>query len=80
MKDPVLKDVWTTDFGKDFGGLSQGDTKTRTQGSNTLFVMTHHNINNIPRDQTITYGLIVIDYCPQKPDPDRICITLGAVT
>ena len=77
MKDPVLKDVWTMAFGKEFGGLAQGDKKIGTQGSNTLFVMTHHEIDNIPRDQTITYGQIVIDYRPQKSNTNCIRITVG---
>ena len=71
MKDPILKKVWTISFGKEFGRLAQGDKKTGTQGSNTLFVMTHHEVDNTPRDQTITYGCIVIGYHPQKPDPNQ---------
>ncbi len=28
MKDPVTQETWMTAFGKDFGGMSQGDNKT----------------------------------------------------
>ena len=77
MKDPELKDVWTTAFGNEFGRLAQGDTKTGRKESNTLFIVTHDKLKNIPRDRTITYGWIVVDYLPQKPDPKRIHITAG---
>ena len=33
-------------------------------------------ITKSPRDQTITYGCIVVDYCPQKPDPNSVRITV----
>ena len=41
MKDPAIAEVWMTAFGKDFGGLAQGDNKTNTKGTNAMFVMTH---------------------------------------
>ncbi len=28
MHDPVTAEVWQTAFGKDFGGMAQGDDKT----------------------------------------------------
>ena len=67
---PEFTDVWTTAFGKEFGNRAQGDNKTGEKGTNTLFVMTHEQINNIPKDQTVTYGRIVIDYQPQKSNPN----------
>ena len=39
--------------------------------------MTHEQITNIPKDRTVTYGRIVIDYQPQKSDPNRVRITAG---
>ena len=39
--------------------------------------MEHDEIANIPKDRTITYGRIVIDYRPQKEDPNRVRITAG---
>ena len=39
--------------------------------------MDHNEIKNIPADRTITYGRIVIDYRPQKDDPNRVRITAG---
>jgi hypothetical protein len=31
-----------------------------------------HKIQTIPKDRTITYARIVVDYWPQKPDPNRV--------
>eukprot|EP00804_Cyclotella_cryptica_P006990 CCRYP_007118-RA/>CCRYP_007118-RA protein AED:0.30 eAED:0.30 QI:0/-1/0/1/-1/1/1/0/515 len=74
---PLLRDVWTTAFGKEFGNLAQGDRKTGEKGTNTMFVMAHTQIRDIPRDRTITYRRVVVDYCPQKDDPNRVHITAG---
>ncbi len=30
MNDPATAEVWQTAFGKDFGGMAQGDTKNGT--------------------------------------------------
>ena len=35
IKDPTLKDVWETGFGKEWGGLTQGDKRTGASGTNT---------------------------------------------
>eukprot|EP00804_Cyclotella_cryptica_P009932 CCRYP_017361-RA/>CCRYP_017361-RA protein AED:0.34 eAED:0.36 QI:0/0/0/1/0.5/0.33/3/0/441 len=75
---PLLWDVWTTAFGKEFGNLAQGDRKTGEKGTNTIFVMTHAQIRDIPHDRTITYGRVVVDYRPQKDDLNRVCITAGS--
>ena len=53
--DPHLRDIWARAFGKEFGNLAQGDTGTNTPGTNSIFVLTHEAIRNIPRDQTVTY-------------------------
>ena len=44
MKDPATTEIWQTAFGKEFGGMAQGDDKTKTKGTNAMFVMTHDNI------------------------------------
>jgi hypothetical protein len=72
-----MRDVWTTAFGKEFGNLAQGDDKTGEKGTNSIFVMSHNDIANIPKGRTVTYGRIVIDYRPQKADPNRVRITAG---
>ena len=72
MNDPVTMEIWQTAFGKDFGGMAQGDNKTRQKGTNAIFVMTHEEILLIPADRTITYALVVVDFCLQKVDPHCI--------
>ena len=37
--DPKLRDVWETSFGKEWGGLAQGDKKTGASGKNTLIIL-----------------------------------------
>eukprot|EP00956_Cyclotella_meneghiniana_P026599 scaffold57893_cov25-Cyclotella_meneghiniana.AAC.1 len=75
--DPVTQEVWTTAFGKELGGLAQGDNKTGAAGTNTVFFMNHDEIKNIPADRTVTYARVVVDYRPQKEDPNRVRITVG---
>ena len=64
-------------FGKEFGNLAQGDTVTNTPGTNSIYVLGHEAIRNIPRDRTVTYTRIVVDYRPQKSDPNRVRLTAG---
>ena len=45
------------------------------KGTNTILVMTHEEIENIPRSKVITYARVVPDYRPQKEDPYRVHIT-----
>ncbi len=47
MKDPVTQETWMTAFGKDFGGMSQGDDKTGQKGTNAMFVMDPADIPSI---------------------------------
>ena len=77
MKDPVTAETWQTAFGKNFGGMCQGDNKTGTVGTDAMFVMTPHDVDNMPADRFATYANIVIDFRLQKEDPHRIQITAG---
>ena len=76
-KDPATAKVWSRAFGKEFGGLAQGDNLTGEKGTNTVVVMTHEEIANIPREKVVTYARVVPDYREQKKDPYRIRITAG---
>ena len=60
---------------KELGNISQGFGEHK--GTNTVKFMTHEEIQKIPPDRTVTYARIVIDYCPQKDDPNRVRITVG---
>jgi hypothetical protein len=77
MRNPATAETWQTAFGKDFGGMAQGDKKTGQKGTNSIFVMTHAEISNIPKDRTVTYAQVVINVHPQKADPHWIRITAG---
>jgi hypothetical protein len=77
VKDPILREVWTKAFGKEFGNLAQGDKHTNTQGTNSIFILSHKEIRHIPADRVVTYANIVVDYRPQKSDPNRVRITAG---
>jgi len=69
QNDPLLRDTWARAFGKEFGNLAQGDTTTNTPGTDTIFVLTHEQIKQIPRDRTVMYTRIVVDYGPRNRIP-----------
>jgi hypothetical protein len=78
MNDPETAEVWKTAFGKDFGRMTQGDDKTGLNGTNSVFVMTHTEIDIAKAaGHTWTYARIIVDHRPQKEDPNRIRITSG---
>jgi hypothetical protein len=45
MHDPQSADVWQMAFGKDFDGMAKGEDKTGQKGTNSVFVMTHKEID-----------------------------------
>jgi hypothetical protein len=75
MHNPDTAEIWQTAFGKDFGGMAQGDKKTGQKGTNSIFVMTHDKIKLIPHTQTMTYTRVVVDFRPPKAGTHRIRIT-----
>ena len=78
MKDPATAEIWQTAFGKEFGGMAQGDNKTGQKGANAMFVMNHDNITKILKaGKKFTYVNPVVDHRPQKEDPNRIQIVAG---
>jgi hypothetical protein len=77
MYNPATSKVWQMAFGKDFGGLAQGDNKTGQKGANSIFDMTHNEIKRIPPNRMVTYARVVVDFCPPEADPHRIRITAG---
>jgi hypothetical protein len=71
MNNPKTAEIWQTAFGKDFGSMAQGDNKMGQKGTNSIFVMTHEEIAMAKNEgKTWTYARIVIDYRPQKEDPN----------
>jgi hypothetical protein len=73
--DPLLQTVWTKAMCKELGRLAQG--WDGSNGTDTIFFMSHDEIKKIPRDRTVTYARIVVDYRPQKDDPNQVQITVG---
>jgi hypothetical protein len=63
MNDPATAEMWQTAFGKDIGGMTQGDNKTGQKGMNAMFVMTHDEIYHVlAAGKKFTYGNPVVDY------------------
>jgi hypothetical protein len=77
MHNPATSKVWQTAFGKDLGGMAQGDEKMGQKCTNSIFVMTHNEIKRIPSDRTVMYARVVVNFFPQKADPHQIQITAG---
>ena len=75
ITNPSIAKIWKTDFGKEFGGLAQGDVKTNTASTNAIFVMSHKDIQAYKGKYT--YARIVLDHRPQKEDPYLIWVTAG---
>jgi hypothetical protein len=76
MKDPATVEVWQTAFGKDFGGMVQGNNKTGQRGTNAMFVMTRDEVAHaLAAGQFFMYANPVVDYRTQKEDPYCIRIT-----
>jgi hypothetical protein len=76
IKDPLLRDLWLKAMSKELYCLAQGCTGI-TKGTNTIFFLSHADICNIPSNRTVTYTCIVINHCPQKEEPNRVCIAVG---
>jgi hypothetical protein len=74
--DPDLKHHWVLAMSKEVHRLTQGKEGV-TKATNTIFFLSHKEIQCIPTICTVTYACIVLDHRPQKEDPNRICITVG---
>ena len=57
--------------------MDQGDKRTGAIGTNTFKILFPDQVLLIPNDRVVTYAKIVVDYRPQKEDPNRIRITAG---
>ena len=81
IADPVLRDEWRLGMCKELGRLAQGYDEEGhddyVKGTNTCVFMNFDKIQNIPTDQVCTYARIVVDYCPQKNDKNRVRVTAG---
>ncbi len=76
MHDPATAKVLQTAFGKEFGGMAQGDNKTEQKGTNAIFVMKHDKLAKILQTgKKFTFAHPVVNHRPQKGDPNQIRIT-----
>ena len=64
-------------MGKELRNMAQDNNKTKTPGMNAILVLTHDQIRAIPKSKTITYTRLVVDFRPQKADPNRVRMTAG---
>ena len=60
IDEPLLHDVWMRAMYKELGRLAQWYKDT--PGTNTIKFMSLDEISRIPRDITVTYARIVVDY------------------
>ena len=60
--DLLLKDIWTTGLGKEVGCMAQGNLKIDIKGTDSIFVMSHAEIANMPRDIVVTYCCLVVNF------------------
>ena len=77
--DPVTSDIWKEhEFGKEFGRMSQGDNRSGTKVKNCILFMTYDKIAQMrEKGKKPTYARVVVVFCPQKEDPNRVRITVG---
>ena len=75
VADPITKPIWEEAMCKELGRLAQGYKNTK--GTNTVRFMEREHIKDIPKDRTVTYARIVVDYRPQKAGPNLVRITAG---
>ena len=71
-RDAETREIWEKAFGKEWGSLTQGDKRTGAKGTDTFIVLTLEDVPKIPKDRVVTYANIVVDYRPQKDDPNQV--------
>ena len=75
IEDPLMQDTWSNAMCKELGRPCQGFEET--EGTDTMRFLDIKAIKNVPRDRVATDAKIVVDYRPQKKDPNRVRITAG---
>ena len=82
-KHPKLKPTWDTSFSNELGRLCQGigtgttPSKQRIAGTDTFKVIAYEDIPQHKQSQ-ICHTKVVCDIRPDKDDPNRTRITIGA--
>ena len=76
LKQESTREIWALAMCKDLDTLSQG-YKGLAEGTNTFFFMSHDKIRDILPEEIVTYVRIVVDYRPQKAEPNCVRLTVG---
>ena len=77
IDDPLLHAVWTRAMCKELGRLAQGYKDTKN--TNMIKFTSLEKISQIPKDRTVTYACIVVDYLEQKLNPNCVRITVEGI-
>jgi hypothetical protein len=72
MQHQTMGPKYKTGFGNEIGRLCQGIRDI--QGTNTCFFV---ELSNIPKERKITYGKLVCDHKPNKPEKEPVRLTVG---
>ncbi len=59
-------------MGKEFGNITEGDNKTGISGMSAVVVVTRQEIERISKHNKITYARLVVEFFPQKSDPNCV--------
>ena len=71
----LSRNLWVKAMCVELGHLAQGYRNTK--GTDTINFMRSDKIPNIAQDRTVAYARIIVDYCEQNEDPNRVHITVG---
>ena len=76
IKNPTTQATWANSMCNEIGRLAQGRKSTGLKGTDTFHFIP---FSDIPQDRRkdITYARVVVDYRPQKAEPNRTRITVG---
>ena len=66
-------DIWRTALSNELGRLSNG-VGTRIKGTNTIEFI---HKSDVPSHKIVTYANLVCDHRLLKPEPNRVCLTVG---
>jgi hypothetical protein len=75
LVNPKYKELWGKFYMIKLGCLAQG-IPGGSKGTNTIVFIGRDSIP-IDRRKDITYGGVCINYCPEKANPNRTCLTIG---
>ena len=75
MRKPKYRQLYRNSYAKEIGRLAQ-DMPGLVEDTNTMFLIEKQYIP-VNRWKDVTYGRVVVDYCPDKSDPYRTRLTVG---